>query len=100
MDAGRVERAVVAAVEAADLDDDRDQAAVELAVSYARAIDGEGDLPKNGGALLRVLDALLLTPKARLARKSTGPVPAPAEAPPNPLDELRERRAARSTTTG
>jgi hypothetical protein len=74
---------------------DRDQAAAELALQYAREIDLGGDLAKLGPALLSCLTALGLTPAARAAAlKGAGGDSTPAE-PANPLDELRARRAAR-----
>ncbi|MBW0136852.1 terminase small subunit [Pseudonocardia abyssalis] len=69
-----------------------DQAAVELAVSYARAIDEGAELHKIGPLLLSALEALLLTPRARAAALKKGTDDKPAA---NPLDELRERRARR-----
>lgn len=69
----------------------RDQAAVDLALTYAAEIDsGEGDLTKLGPALLAALEALGLTPRARKAVKSDGQQPGA-----NPLDQLAERRAGR-----
>lgn len=69
----------------------RDAAAAELARTYARDIDGGGDLTKLGPALLTALEALGLSPRARKAVKSDGQQPAA-----NPLDQLAARRAGRS----
>lgn len=75
---------------------DGDRGAAQLALAYARQIDGGGDLDKLGPQLLAVLDALLLTPKARAALVKG----AKDERPPqSPLDELRKRRAARQRDT-
>lgn len=81
--------------------DVRDQAAADLALSYAKAID-ERDwsdklrdpLAELGPKLLSALTSLGLTPAAR--KSIVGDKP---EAPKrSPLDELRERRAARQAT--
>lgn len=73
-----------------------DQAAVRLALVYARAIDeGDAAVEKAGPPLLAALEALGMTPRARANMKgvtSDGPVA-------NPLDELRARRAARADRT-
>jgi hypothetical protein len=70
--------------------DPQDQAAVDLALTYATDIDsGEGDLTKLGPALLVALEALGLTPRARKAVRTSDQ---PAT---NPLDQLAERRAGR-----
>ena len=76
-----------------------DAAAAELALTYARSIDGHpsceacgcqgcGDLAKLGPALLAALEALGLTPRARKAVKTDGQQPAA-----NPLDELAAARS-------
>lgn len=72
--------------------DTRDQAAIDLALAYADAIDDEGDLAKLGPALLAVLDALLLSPRARAAAKKAVITSEPAA---NPLDDLAAARARR-----
>lgn len=73
-----------------------DQAAAELALTYAREIDLGGDLAKLGPALLACLSALLLTPAARAAAMKGGQG---ADAKPGSrLDELRERRARKGRT--
>lgn len=80
---------------------DEDRAAAELAMTYARAIDrhepceecgcdGAGDVTKLGPALLAVLDALLMNPRARAAAKKAVISAQPAT---NPLDQLAARRA-------
>lgn len=74
--------------------DPRDQAVAELALTYARGIDLGEDLAKVGPALLATLTALLLTPAARAAALKG--VKEDGQRPANPLDELRERRAART----
>lgn len=82
---------VAAAIAAAETDP-RDRGAVDLALAYAADIDaGEGDLSRLGPALLAVLEALGLTPRARKAVKNDGQQPAA-----NPLDELRVRRGRKS----
>jgi hypothetical protein len=68
----------------------RDEAAGELALTYAAEIDAGGDLEKLGPQLLAVLEALHLTPRAR----GKGVDSEPAE--PSPLDALRARRADRA----
>lgn len=67
--------------------DPRDVAAAELARTIAGDIDAGGDLTKLGPALLAVLDALGLTPRARKAVKSDGQQPA------GTLDQLAAARA-------
>jgi hypothetical protein len=71
-----------------------DAGAVELALTYARAIDSGDELAKLGPALLAVLDALGMTPKARSAVAKGG---AGATEHRSPLDELRARRARRDS---
>jgi hypothetical protein len=71
--------------------DPQDQAAIDLALAYADAIDEGAALDKLGPALLVALEALGLTPRARKAVKSDGQQPAA-----NPLDALAERRARKS----
>jgi hypothetical protein len=73
----------------AAMTDDRDQAAVELALTYASEIELGGDLSKLGPALLAALEALGLTPRARKAVKSDGQPSA------NPLDQLAAARSRR-----
>lgn len=70
--------------------DDRDRAVAELALTYARDIDGGGDLAKLGPALLAALEALQLSPRARKVVKADDQ-PAISK-----LDQLAERRRARS----
>lgn len=74
---------------------DVDEAAVELARTYAGAIDDGGPLDVLGPKLLAVLDSLGLTPKARAAQKG-GADDKPTS---SPLDQLRERRRARQRDT-
>ena len=109
-------RAGLAALEPLDV---RDQAAADLALLYAQAIDdaiawsesyaaGEESARKRpegwqdkqrdplaelGPKLLTALTALGMTPGAR----KTATTPA-AERPTNPLDELRKRRTERLAT--
>jgi hypothetical protein len=82
---------------------DADAAAAELALTYARSLDGHqpceecgcqggGDLTKLGPALLAVLESLLLSPRARAAAKKAVSTSEPAA---NPLDALAERRLRR-----
>jgi hypothetical protein len=89
---GPMERTVRSAARARKVQP-ADRAALELAVTYAKALDdGTADLDVIGPKLLAVLDALGLTSRSRaLMTKgasdgSTGP---------DPLDEIRQRRAAR-----
>jgi len=71
---------------------DADQAAAELAITYATQVDsGETELAKAGTGLLAVLEALGMTPRAR---KSL--VKGAADGPTSPLDELRQRRRQRA----
>ena len=76
---------------------DRDTGTVELALTYAREIDGGGDLVKLGPALLAALGALLLTPAARAAALRHGK--RPDDGGKSKLDELRQRRDARGRGT-
>lgn len=75
--------------------DDKDHAAVELARSYARAIDDGEPLDKLGPLLANTLDTLGLTPKSRAAIVKGGT----PNGPSSPLDELRQRRRARNSGT-
>jgi hypothetical protein len=71
-----------------------DGAAVRLAQEYAAALDADdADVTKLGPPYLAALTALGLTPAARAAL--TGRGGAARGERPNPLDELRKRRAAR-----
>jgi hypothetical protein len=70
----------------------RDKATAELALTYARSIDGEGDLTKLGPALLACLESLLMSPRARAAAKKAVTTSEPAA---NPLDQLAARRAGK-----
>jgi hypothetical protein len=83
--------------------DPQDQAAVDLALTYATGIDGHepceecgcqgcGDLTKLGPALLAVLESLLMSPRARAAAKKAVIASEPAA---NQLDQLAARRAGR-----
>lgn len=69
----------------------RDRAVRDLALQYARAIDGGGDLTKLGPALLAALEALQLSPRAR---KAVTPVAGQLRS--NPLDQLAAARARKS----
>lgn len=75
----------------------QDAAVAELALTYAREVDGgDGDLAKLGPALLTALEALHMSPRARAAAKkavTTG------DKPKSRLDELRERRSRKSRAT-
>jgi hypothetical protein len=89
------ERGPLATVLAASLGEARlkdvDLAAAALALALASEIDLGGDPVKAGPVLLRVLDALQMTPKSRAVAQRGGPgEPAAAR---SPFDELRERRA-------
>lgn len=70
-----------------------DRAAAELALTYARRIDAGDDLAKLGPALLSVLEALHLTPRARNTKGGA------TSGGSSPLDELRNRRARRNGAT-
>jgi len=83
--------AVEQAISALDLSE-ADKAAAELATAYATRIDDGADLDKTGPLLFTVLEALLMTPRARAAVLKGGNRDGSTR---NPLDELRERRAAR-----
>lgn len=69
--------------------------AAELAMTYARKIESDGDLDRLGPQLLVVLESLLLTPRARAAAMKA----VNNDRPTSPLDELRARRAARQRGT-
>jgi hypothetical protein len=70
-----------------------DGAAERLALRYAELLDTDPEaLPRVGPALLSVLDALLLTPRARA--RGRGQVSDDRQ-PASPLDELRARRERR-----
>lgn len=71
---------------------DNDGAAVELAKHYATQLDDGADSTRMGPAFLAVLESLGMTPRARAAQSGGKGAP---DAGPNPLDELRARRAAR-----
>lgn len=75
----------------------RDKAVRELALTYARSIDGKGcgecghpgaELNRLGPALLAALEALQLSPRAR---KAVSPIAGQPRT--NPLDELANHRA-------
>jgi hypothetical protein len=69
-----------------------DEAAAELAVTYAEMVDsGIEPLTKVGPALLSCLESLGMTPKSRKAV-----VEAVKDAGISPLDEIRAKRAART----
>ena len=90
-------RAGLAELEPLDV---RDRAVADLAIRYAEGIDDAADwqdrqrdpLAELGPKLLAALAALGMTPAAR---KSV--VDAKPDARRSPLDELRARRAARSS---
>jgi hypothetical protein len=73
--------------------EDKDLAAVELARSYANQLENGADFSKVGPRYLDCLESLGMTPKARAAL--TGKEGVPSGPAVNPLDELRQRRAAR-----
>lgn len=74
--------------------DDQDQAAAELAITYAIAIDSEPEMiGLLGPRLLACLEALLMTPRARAAIAKG--VNDDQRKQLSPLDELRQRRASR-----
>lgn len=89
------ERGPVETVLAAALGEARlkpvDAGGAALALVVAKEIDLGGDPAKLAPVLLRVLDALQMTPKSRAVAQKGGPGdPAAAR---SDLDELRERRA-------
>ena len=87
-----LEQSVTESLEALE-PDARDGAARDLAVTYARELDTSPELlAELGPKLLAALDALGMTPRARAA--ATKGTPGTAR---NPLDELRARRAGRSS---
>lgn len=84
---GRVELALGRALRAAQLERE-DVVAIELARTYARAVDsGYEPLSKIGAQFTELLTQLGMTPKARAAVVG-GKRPQPASG----LDELRARR--------
>ncbi|GAA5119103.1 terminase small subunit [Haloechinothrix salitolerans] len=85
------------AIETLDLDT-ADAAVAELARTYAAAIDNDGPIDTLGPRLLQALDALGLTPKAR-ARSAQAKGASDDQPTRDPLDELRQRRAARVNGT-
>lgn len=89
-------RSVSEAIKAAPLID-RDKAVSALAMEYAKQIDDGGDLLKFGPLLLNALEALRMSPRARvIARKGTNDDKPAAPAASSRLDELRERRERKS----
>lgn len=95
--AADVHGAVVTALAELDLDDE-DQAAAALALRLASAIDSEESgrtVAELAGKLLSTLESLGATPAAR---KAVLPKGGPVERTPEQraMDELKERRAARS----
>jgi hypothetical protein len=76
----------------------RDMAMVELARTVALHIDCGDDLPKLIPQLAAILDALLMTPKAR-ATTTTKTGGGTDGTPVSALDELRARRSRRHGTT-
>lgn len=100
-----VSESVRAALDATEVDP-RDQAAADLALTYAERIDGKvrcqdcdgpvgADLTKLGPALLAALESLLMSPRARAAAKKAVTTSEPAA---NPLDDLAGRRARKGRT--
>lgn len=83
---------VAASVQVLDLKP-QDAGTAALAITYARQIDGGGEIKTVGPLLLATLDALLMTPKARAAVLK-GATHEPAQS--SPLDQLAARRAARN----
>lgn len=71
-----------------------DNAAAELALTYADQIDEGGDIGRLGPPLLAALEALGMTPRARAALIKKGEADGPRQR--SPLDELRERRERRT----
>ena len=70
-----------------------DHAAVELARSYARTIDTNGEmLNVVGRAFRETLEQLGMTPKARAAMAKGEPQKPPAK---SAVDEIRQRRESR-----
>jgi hypothetical protein len=79
----------------AQIADHPDQAAAALALAYAEALDdnaGEVEVLKDlGPGLLRVLESLALTPKARAAGGPNSSPASPTPAAPSRLEAMRER---------
>lgn len=95
MTIGLMELAIRAALESVPRDE-RYSGTIELALTYARAVDsGSATIEKVGPMLLSTLDALLLTPRA-VAAVEKGMKNGAASAPVSPLDELKRRRDERS----
>jgi hypothetical protein len=94
---GTVEASVAAALTAKP-PADSDRAVADLALTYARQIDDEGDLVKLGPALLASLEALQMSPRARAIVHGRGVSADGKPAAPKPLDELRDRRAGKNRT--
>lgn len=70
----------------------KDRGTAALALAYAACIDEGADLHTTGLQLLAVLDALLMTPRARaIVNKGVTSV-SPSD---NPVDEIKARRAKR-----
>jgi hypothetical protein len=85
-------RAVQGAVDALALAP-ADRGAVQLALTYAAAVDAGEPVEKVGPPLLAVMEALGMTPRARAALVKGGSDAGPST---SPLDELRARRARRN----
>lgn len=91
-----LETSIRAALEKLPLEP-QDAGTAELALTYAQAIDnGSAELEKAGPQLLAVLESLLMSPRARAAILKGGRNEPVAR---SPLDELRARRAARTSGT-
>lgn len=89
---GALEKAVKSAL--AEVTDNRDAGAVQLAITYAQLIDSLVEpAEKIGPALLKCLESLGATPAARASLLKGGG----DEPKSSPLDELRRRREQRST---
>lgn len=75
-----------------------DTAVEQLALTYARALDGGTPIEKLGPQYLACLDALGLTPKARtaVAKGNVGEPPATI----SPLARLRAQHANRTNGSG
>lgn len=90
---GPLEGAVIDSIRAATLGD-RDRAVAMLARTYAKEIDLGGDLVPLGAGLLRVLDALQSTPRARAVAQRGGNRGESVGG--DELDELAARRQGKS----
>jgi hypothetical protein len=91
--AGALKASVITSLEALTLRP-CDQAAAELALTYAEAIDDGEPAEKLGPPLLSALESLGMTPRGRKALAKGGAED--GQQPRSPLDELRAKRQQRT----